>query len=363
MKIFGKDIKKKELLKKIGDISQLGGAKIYEFVDGVGRGTRAIDIKTICGMDFTVLADRALDISSLSYKSIPISWRSATKETSPMYYDNKGTEWLRTFYGGLLLTCGLSHMGAPCTDDEDLGLHGRISNISAEKVNICEKWVEDDYIIQVEGTVREVKVFGSKIELRRKITTWMDYPKILVEDTIENIGFENSPVMVLYHVNIGYPVLDNGSRLLEPKAKVLYELDFKKKIPENFLEFGEPIVGFEEECYYHNIEPDEDGNANIAVVNEKFNSNQGLGIWLKYNKNNLPYLVHWKQQGAGEYVCGISPGNSLSRGRKVERNENTLVIFKPGEKKYYRLEFNILASNKEIEFFKKSIVNNKKDKN
>ena len=355
MKIFGKDIKRKELLKIIGDISQLGGAKTYEYTDGMSRGIRAIDVKTICGIDFTVLIDRALDISNLSYKSIPISWKSATKETSPIYYESQGTEWFRTFYGGLLVTCGLSHMGAPCSDGgEELGLHGRISNISAEKVSVGEKWVKDNYIIWIEGTVREAKVFGSKIVLHRKISTWMDCPRILIEDTIENIGFEKTPVMVLYHINIGYPLLDNGSRILEPKTKVLYEVDFKRKIPKNFLSFSKPIIGFQEECYYHDIEPDEKGNVNIALVNEGFNSNQGLGLWLKYKKNNLPFLVHWKQQGAGEYVCGLNPGNSLSRGREIERNENTLVNFQPGEKKQYKLEFNMLSSNKEIEVFKKN---------
>jgi len=353
MKIFGKEVSKDMLLKKVGDISQLGGAKIYEFTDGVSRGVRAIDVKTISGMDFTVLIDRALDISTFSYKSVPISWKSSTKETSPLYYESKGTEWLRTFYGGLLVTCGLSNMGAPCTDEgEELGLHGRISNISAEKVCVSEKWIGDNYIICIEGIVREAKVFGPKVILERKITTWMNLPKILIEDKIENVGFEETPVMILYHINVGYPIIDNGSRLLEPKARILYEVDFKKKIPRNFLEFGEPIVGFEEECYYHDIEPDEEGNVNIALVNEYFNRNNGLGLWLKYNKNNLPFLVHWKQQGAGEYVCGINPGNSLSRGRKIEREEKTLEIFKPGEKKYYRLEFNILGSNKEIEVFK-----------
>ena len=101
MNIFGKEISKEELQQKTGDISQLGGVKYYELTDGVSRGVRAIDLKSPCGLDFTVLLDRGMDISSFSYKSVPIAWRSATRDTSPVYYESRGIEWLRTFYGGL----------------------------------------------------------------------------------------------------------------------------------------------------------------------------------------------------------------------------------------------------------------------
>ena len=111
MRIFGTDVTKDYLKKRIGDMSQLGGIKLYELSDGVSRGVRAADMKCPCGIDLMVLIDRGMDIAHLSYKSIPISWRSVTKDTSPVYYESRGNEWLRTFFGGLLTTCGFENIG------------------------------------------------------------------------------------------------------------------------------------------------------------------------------------------------------------------------------------------------------------
>ena len=136
MKIFGKNPKKHELLKKLGDITQLGGVKYYEYSDGTSRGLRAFDIRSPEGLDMTVLIDRGMDISDLRFKGIPFTWKSHTGETTASFYESSGVEWLRTFYGGLLTTCGLTYFGAPSTDEgEELGLHGRISNLPAENAS------------------------------------------------------------------------------------------------------------------------------------------------------------------------------------------------------------------------------------
>ncbi|MHB8277529.1 MAG: aldose 1-epimerase family protein [Candidatus Humimicrobiaceae bacterium] len=356
MKIFGKEIYKDELMRKIGDISQIGGIKYYEYSDGVSKGIRAVDLKSPCGLDMTVLLDRGMDIAQLSYKSIPISWRSATRDTSPIFYESRGSEILRSFNGGLLNTMGLTYMGLPCIDNgEELGLHGRLSNLSAEKVLADGKWDEESYVMWVQGKIREAVVFGDKLELNRKITTWMDMPKILIEDTVENIGFINSPIMILYHINIGYPVLDTSSKIIEGKVKVEPFDNESKSGLINYYEFPEPLAEFKQQLFFHDIEADSEGNSNIAIINEDFNNGEGIGIWLKFNKENLPYLVQWKQCGLGEYVCGIEPANSLVRGRSVEKEKGTLKFIKPGEKINFRVEFNILTSKKEIENFKEKV--------
>jgi len=54
----------------------------------------------------------------------------------------------------------------------------------------------------------------------------------------------------------------------------------------------------------------------------------------------------------GEYICGIEPSNSFSRGRNIERKETTLEFIGPNEIKNYKLEFNILCSNREIKKIK-----------
>jgi len=353
MEVFGKNLSRNEIIKKIGDISQLGGIKYYEFIDGMRRGVRAIDIKSPCGLDMTVLVDRAMDISYLSYKSIPLSWRSVTKETSPSFYESRGDEIARTFYGGLFLTCGLTYMGEQCIDnEEELGLHGRISNISAENISIEEFWEDDDYVMIVRGRVREVKVLGDKLQLSRKITTWMGKLKVVVEDEIENIGSRTTPLMVLYHVNIGYPLLDKQSELILPSSRVIPRDKEAKKGIRKYSHFTNPVPNFKQQVFFHEIEADEEGNANVALINETLNEKKGLGLWLKYNKDTLPYLIQCKQMGGGEYFCAIEPANSFVRGRKIERKDNNLKFIKPGEKVKNKLEFILLTSNSEINEFR-----------
>ncbi len=356
MEIFGNNIGKEDLIKRIGDISQLGGLKQYEFTDGMRKGVAAIDIKSPCGIDMTVVLDRAMDISYLSYKSIPISWRSSTRETSPMYYESKGIEFLRTFYGGLLTTCGLTSIGLPSIDEgEELGLHGRISNSAAENVCYGGEWENDSYKMWVSGRVRESRLFGDKLELIRKITIWMDKPKILIEDSIVNIGPRISPIMILYHINIGYPVLDKFSKILESKSKVTPMNEEARNTSRKYSEFSGPVPGFKEQLFLHDIEADNEGNSKVAIINEDFDNKKGIGISMKVNKDNLPYLLEWKNLDEIDYVCGIEPCNSFIRGRKVEREEGNLRFIEPGENINYRIELNILASNNDIEIFKNLI--------
>jgi hypothetical protein len=357
MEIFGKSISKKEIQQKTGDINQLGGIKYYENIDGVSRGVRAIDIKSPGGLDLTILPDRGMDISSCSYKSIPIAWKSAVRETSPVYYEGRGKEWLRTFYGGLVTTCGLTSMGLPSVDNgEEIGLHGRIANISAESVLADGRWEDDRYLIWVQGKVRETKVYGDKLQLSRKITTWMDEPRLIIEDVVENIGSSTSPLMMLYHVNIGFPVLDRGAELLEARAKVTPRDKEAEKAMESFNKFTDPVQDFAEQVYFHDIEADREGNSNIALANEEFDNGRGIGVWLKFNKDNLPLLTQWKQMGMGEYVCGIEPCNSPVTGRKAAREKGTLKFIEPGQTFGFRLEFNILKSTEDIRAFREKFV-------
>ena len=357
MDFFGKKVNKTELLEKIGDMSQLGGISSFEYNDGVSKGVRAFNIKCISGIDLTILADRCMDISHMFYKSIPLNWSSASRETSPFYYNDKGSEWIRSFYGGLLTTCGLSNIGNPCTDDdEELGLHGRISNTPFEKIGIEEKWTDDDFIINIHGKARDAVFKGSKLEMSRRITACMFNPKITIEDTIVNLGYKTSPLMILYHINVGYPLLDGTSNLLFKKIKTIPLDENSAKGAAVCHKFNEPITGFNDEVFFHELAADKDGNANVAIVNHAINNNEGLGLSIKFNKNNLPYLTQWKHLEKGEYVCGIEPCNSFVRGRYIERREKNLQFIEPGEQKKFRLEFNILKSNNDIDMFKNTYL-------
>jgi hypothetical protein len=354
--LYKKNYTRNELRKKIGDIYQIGGIKKYEYTDGVAKGIRAVDLKNGNGFNATVLLDRGMDISRLDYKGIPLSWNSSTFETSPVYYESKGLEWLRTFFGGMLTTCGLTYAGHPCIDQgEELGLHGRISNLPAFNINTNEYWVEDDYFIEVSGFVRETSVFGNKLELTRKISMLMGENKLVIEDKVKNIGFEKSPLMIIYHINIGFPVLDRDSKLIMPAADVVTPFDENaKKGLANYATFDEPVKGYQEQVFFHDIKADKDGCVNAAIINEGFEGT-GIGIYLKYNKDNLPFLNEWKMIGQGEYVVGIEPLNCNVGGRGREREEGKLKFLEADEEVRYVVEIGVLKSIEEIIEYKQFI--------
>ena len=354
MKLYGREFTKQELLKRVGDISQLGGIRLSEMADGQARGVRVAELKNACGIDMRILIDRGMDISDLRFNSVPLAWKSSVKETSPEYYDKDGLEWLRTFYGGLLVTCGLTYAGAPCSDNgEELGLHGRIANIAAENINIDNRWEGNNYILSIKGTVRQSKIFFENLELKREITVPMDEAKITIHDSIENLSPRTTPLMIIYHMNFGFPLLDSSAYIIGAAGKPLPITDEAAKNISDFSMFAEPVKDFSEHVFCHDIPAGNDGCSNIALINEEFNSGQGLGVLLKYKKEALPYLNQWKQAGFGEYVLGLEPANCRTYGRKLSREKGELEFIEPGEVKEYTVELNILKDLSAIDRVKK----------
>jgi hypothetical protein len=125
--LYDRDWTRQELLQHVGHMDQVAGIKLLEVTDGIERGNRLLRVWTGSGLDFDVLPDRALDISACCYKGIPLAWASPTGAVHPAFYEPGGLGWLRSFQGGLLVTCGLDQFGPPCSDaGEELGLHGRV---------------------------------------------------------------------------------------------------------------------------------------------------------------------------------------------------------------------------------------------
>lgn len=196
--------KTSDIQKYIGDMSQVAGIKSYRFLDGKSNGIRAVDFWTGTGLNFTALLDRCLDISQATYTGKSLCWRSPAREVHPHLFETQGVGWKDGFFGGLLTTCGLTYLGAPCVDQEEiLGLHGKISYVPAENVKITQEWQKSEYILSVEGSMKHVSVFGENLVLIRKLKTWLNKSEILIEDKVENIGFKESPFMILYHINVG----------------------------------------------------------------------------------------------------------------------------------------------------------------
>jgi len=340
-KLFGKDYTRQELLKKTGNLSQVTGLKEYTFNSGRAKGVDAIDVNA-GNLQFTVLKSRCLDIGQASFRGYPIGYLSKSGLRAPAYFrEKKGIGYLDSFYGGLLTTCGLNNIGNDCiVDGREYGVHGEIANIPAEKVSVTEYWDEDELFFEISGIVRHSRFYAEDLVLKRKISTKLGSSKINISDTIENRDFARIPMMLLYHINLGFPFLDSQSELIFPKLKKSWaRTPSAEKGLTTFKEFIEPVDGIEEECFYHEYDlPDK--QARICLFNPQLGEN-GMGVYLKYNTEQLPVFVEWKMMRSREYVCGFAPATHYVTGRKVALEKNEFSYIESMEEKHFEIEIGI----------------------
>lgn len=355
-RIFGKQFGKEELRTRVGSMDQLAGVRAGVLTDGRAAGARVADFWTGTGLEFTVLLDRGMDISAARWQGKSLCWRSSVGDAHPAYYEPEGLGWLRTFGGGLVTTCGLTYAGAPTVDQgEELGLHGRVSHLPAEGVHVDAEWDGDEYVVWASGKVREARVFGENIVLHRKVFTRLGNNHFWIHDTIENVGFETTEHMLLYHINLGFPVVDEGSELISPTRTAAPRDEEAEREKDAFGRFHAPREGYKEKVYYHDVVAGADGMVPVAVVNRDSNAGTGFGAYVRYSRNELPYLVEWKMMGQGTYVVGVEPSNCLVGGRDKERAEGRLQFLEPGERRDYRIEIGVLSSLLEIAAFEEQV--------
>ena len=342
-KLYNKKYSKSELIKHIGRLHQIAGVEEIALSGGRRAGNRALQFRTGSGFDFRVLPDRGMDISLASFKGASLCWMSSCGESAPQFYESQGTGWLRSFYGGLLTTCGLCNVGVPCEDEgESFGLHGRISNLPAEEVAFGHEWEKDECYLYGEGKIRETSVFGPNLLLHRWITSKVGESWIRIEDKIENQGFKTEPLLFLYHCNFGFPLMDKDTKLIAPSKKVFKRENLEEADGKNYSQFTSPVSGKEEEVFYHDMEPDENGFVTVKIINDSFNKGSGLGVYLRYNAKTLPRFIQWKMSGEGTYVLGLEPSNTWVGGRSAEKERNNIKHIKPGQAIKYELEIGIL---------------------
>jgi hypothetical protein len=350
--LFGRSFTRAELAERGGDICQFAGVRLGELGDGFERGVRVADVRTGTGFDFTVLADRGLDIGAAHFRGAPLAWRSPAAFSHPAFFEPEGLGWLRGFGGGLLTTCGLTYFGAPTVDQgQSLGLHGRASSLAAENLACGADWDGDECDLWVGGRMREARLFGENLVLRRRLSARMGQSRLVIEDSVTNEGHDSTPHMILYHCNLGYPVLSEDSELLIDDEQVSARDEVCGAGLPSHRRFQAPTPGYSEQVFQHVPKRDREGYARAALVNRAFECGIGLGVYLRWRAAELPWMIQWKMMGQGAYVSGLEPSTNWTSGRAAERAAGRLRFLEPGETRRYHLEIGVLASRAEIDAF------------
>ena len=315
----------------IGHESQLYGIEEHRLVGGKGDGMRLLMVNNGKGLELTVSADRACDISRLRYKGVNMSYFSPCGYVAPAYYDAKDSNWLKSFTAGFLTTCGLEGVGSPCVDGgEEVPLHGSIANIPAEHVY----WYEEEDALVIKATVRDEVIFGRKLRFFRELRVSLNENQFVIRDTIENTGDATQPFEILYHMNMGYPLLDEDSVITVPSAEVKARDAHAAEDIEHWMVMEKPTPLFQERCYYHYF-ADEKGYASI------YQPKLDIGLRITYDTRNLDHFTEWKMMGVRDYVLGLECGNCTPDGRDVMRREGKLKFLKPGEEQRYTVRVEV----------------------
>lgn len=341
---------------KVVNVHQVGGIETSVLDNGLGRGNRIAWVNTGSGLRYKVVIDRGLDIVDAFYNQHSLGWLTHAGVTAPRPDANRGIEWLYSFGAGLLTTCGLTHFGPPESDESgERGLHGRYSNIPAEVESVVQPKLTAGSEMSITGTVKETRLFGSLLELRRTISSKLGESVIKIQDVVTNAGNTESPLMLLYHCNFGWPMVDDGSELLWKGKYTLRggpldgEMFNDKRNYRKCMPSIESHRGAGEALAFVDIEADKDGFCRAGLVNRKLVA----AVAMTFQKKQLPWLNNWQHWGFGEYVTGIEPGTNPPMGQGKAKQAGQLMYIKPGESKNFELELKILTDTKEIDNFVK----------
>ena len=349
VKLYGRELKRDEALRYVGSIDQLGGVRLLELKEGAEKGVRVALMRT-GELNLMIAVDRCLDIASAEYKGIPLGWVSPTGVVAPSFYEPEKFGWLRGFFGGLLTTCGLRHIGAPVTiDGEEHGLHGRIAYSPAKLRSLGGDWDGDEYVMWIEGDVKEARVFEPNLVLRRRIEGRLGDKAIRIMDEVINEGWIRQPILIAYHINIGFPVLDKGSKLVCTSRMYVPVNEEARKDAEKFDEFHMPAKGYIEKSYFHDLAADKDGYAYSAIINRTLLN--GIGVYVKFRRDQLNRFTEWKMLGEGTYVVGTEPANALMLKRGRQEELGMIRYLGPQERIRFEVEIGVLVGKEEIDEF------------
>lgn len=337
-----------ELRKWCGDPSALCGIRDFTYNDSPARGVRALRLKNGKGIELTVLPDRGLDIPYLSYKGTNIGLLNKVGVRSPhLYVEDGASGFLKQFYAGMLTTCGLTYAGAAGEDEgKQLGLHGPFDNLPAAGVSAWEEYEGDDKVLRVAGEIREAEVFGPNMVMKRRLTLDTERNELHIRDTVENQGFATSPLMLVYHINFGYPMLDDGAKAYFSTSEIEARTDFAQEGMHNYDVMEAPGVGRDEQCYFHTGHAAE-GEAFAMLHNEKL----GLAAMVRYDKAVFPLLCEWKCMRAGEYALGLEPTTSSVVNRSESRAQGLLTYLEPGESRDFNVTIEVCENRDRIAQF------------
>jgi hypothetical protein len=204
--------------------------------------------------------------------------------------------------------------------------------------------------MSITGRIRETKIFGPSLELKRTISATIGKATIKIHDEVTNRANTSAPHMLLYHFNFGWPLVDEGTDILwkgewQPREGGINNKIFKegynfRKCPSALEEHS----GTGEAVAFINVAADDSGQCICGLNNVRL----GIAMVMRFQKKQLPWLTNWQHWGKGEYVTGIEPGTHPPIGQAKAREQKELIFLEPGEMRSYDVEIEVVEGEAKI---------------
>jgi len=315
----------------IGNESQLYGVEEYSLIGGYKDNVKMLRIYNEAGLEMTVSLDRNADIVSLKYKGKNISYITPNGIRHHSNYEPNGDGWIKHFTAGFLTTCGYQNVGVPCTvDGVDYPLHGSINYIPVDHYS----YEITDKEIVVKFVVLDEAIFTRKIKRTRTIVMPLKSTKFSFIDEFENRGGESTPLLVLYHMNIGYPLLKEDSIVNITYDKIEGRNEYSSKYIDTARIMEKPTKNYAERVYFYENNK-KMGSAEVISPSEKF------ALKITYSTEELPCFTEWKMMGVRDYVLGLEPGNVTPEGYKVNKEKKRVISLKPNQHLTYKIDVDV----------------------
>ena len=321
----------------VGCPDQLFGVREGRISGGKAEGVRFVELDNGTGLNLTLLPDRCLDVYQVRFHGKSLNYLTPGGIVAPAYYSPFGEGWSESFFGGFLYTCGLTNIGLKGDEGwETEKEHGCITNSPARHVNIdCSK---DGMSVAVSGVMHEGMLGGANLQLERKIEMAYGSNQITVTDTVRNNSCRPSPLMLLYHCNLGYPLLSEHAVLELPhEGTVRPRTPHAAEHLDSWQTIEPPQDVYEERCYYFRPKADAEGWAHVSVRNPETH----LALTISFDTGTLDHFLQWKNFVKGEYIMGLEPCNATLDGRGQARENGSLKTLQPGEERIHRLRFTV----------------------
>lgn len=372
MRIHERDYDRRELLRRVGSLAQVGGVDVLVHEEGHARGVRTVEFRTGAGLRFSVLPERGFDVGPAEFQGTGLCWLPAKGLAGPWYYEGDLDDyaWLRVGLGGLFNTAGLVSMGTPQTVSTEqfgftqrltarYGTHDRIAVTPTSRFSYGERWDGDNCVLWAEGLVRQEIAYGEHLSLARRYETELGATSFRVVDVVTNEGWFPTPHQVLYHFNIGFPVVSAGAEVVaaaEDPEDLSFSTTEAAKPTSRWRTVTDPEVGFTHEGYIVPMRADDEGRVSVAVVNRALRPELGgLGVYLRYDQRQLPIYVAWRMMREGLYAIGLEPATTPFGSTSELLEQGYPLMLEPGEQRTYELEFGILAAGEAIDAFERSL--------